>query len=122
MPEDQIVINDLLLRSIIGVNEWERQNRQDVLLTITLFGDLRAAGKSDEIADTINYRTLTKRIIAHVESSQRFTVEALATDVTRICLQEPGVRRVRVRLEKPGALRFARSVGVEIERTVDDDV
>ena len=120
MGEDRIEISDLILRAIIGVNDWERVERQDVLLNITLFGDLRAAGASDEIKDTINYRTVTKEIIKHVESSERFTVEALAADVARICLQESGVKRARIRVEKPGALRFARSVGVEIERTADD--
>lgn len=120
MGQDRIEISDLLLRAIIGINDWERAERQDVLLNITLFGDLRAAGESDQIEDTINYRTVTKQIIQHVESSRRFTIEALAADVARICLKEKGVARVRVRLEKPGARRFARSVGVEIERTADD--
>lgn len=120
MAEDRIHISDLMLRAIIGVNDWERVERQDVLLNITLFGDLHAAGASDQIEDTINYRTVAKKIIKHVEASTRFTVEALATDVARICLQEKGVLRVRVRIEKPGALRFARSVGVEIERSADD--
>ena len=120
MGEDRIHITDLMLRTIIGVNDWERVERQDVLLNITLFGDLRAAGESDQIEDTINYRTVTKEIIKHVEASERFTVEALAADVARICLKEKGVTRVRVRVEKPGALRFARSVGVEIERTAAD--
>lgn len=120
MSEDRILISDLMLRAIIGINDWERVERQDVLLNITLFGDLRAAGASDQIEDTINYRTITKEIIKHVESSQRFTVEALAAGVARICLKAKGVVRVRVRIEKPGALRFARSVGVEIERTEDD--
>lgn len=120
MGEDQIKISDLMLRAIIGINDWERVERQDVLLNITMFGDLSAAGESDQIEDTINYRTVTKQIIKHVESSKRFTVEALAADIARICLQEKGVRRARVRVEKPGALRFAESVGVEIERTADD--
>ena len=120
MIEDRIHITDLMLRTIIGVNDWERVERQDVLLNITLFGDLHAAGESDQIEDTINYRTVTKQIIQHVEKSQRFTVEALAADVARICLQAEGVTRVWVRIEKPGALRFARSVGVEIERTAGD--
>lgn len=120
MAYDQIQIRDLLVRGIIGVNEWERQARQDILINITLYTDLRSAGQSDEIAHTVNYRTITKEIIGHVESSQRFTVEALAADVARICLQAPGVARARVRVEKPGALRFSRSVGVEIERGAED--
>ena len=119
MPEDRIEIKDLLLRGIIGVNDWEREAEQDILINITLTADLTQAGKTDSIDDTVNYRTLTKQIISHVEASQRFTVEALATDIVGICLDQDGVARARVRVEKPGALRFARSVGVEIERTAD---
>ena len=119
MPEDRIEIKDLLLRGIIGVNDWEREAEQDILINITLTADLTQAGKTDSIDDTVNYRTLTKLIISHVETSQRFTVEALAADIAGICLAQDGVARARVRVEKPGALRFARSVGVEIERTAD---
>lgn len=120
MPEDQIQIRDLLLRAIIGINDWEREQKQDVLVNITLYADLSAAGKSDSIEDTVNYRTISKRVIAHVEGSQRFTVEALARDIADICLEQPGVLRAKVRVEKPGALRFARSVGVEITRERPD--
>ncbi len=122
MEEDRIDIHDLLLRGIIGINDWEREKQQDILINISLFGDFRSAGDSDDIADTINYRTVTKKVIKHVETSKRFTVEALASDIARICLEETGVQRARVRVEKPGALRFARSVGVEIERSPKDFV
>ena len=122
MEEDRIDIHDLLLRGIIGINDWEREKQQDILVNISLFGDFRSAGDSDDIADTINYRTVTKKVIKHVETSNRFTVEALASDIARICLEETGVQRARVRVEKPGALRFARSVGVEIERSPKDFV
>ncbi len=117
---DQVLIKDLLLRTIIGVNESERDNLQDVLLNITLEADLRAAGRSDDIADAVNYRTVTKEVIAHVEASSHFLVEKLAAEVARICLRHDGVNRVTVRVEKPGALRFADSVGVEITRTRED--
>jgi FolB domain-containing protein len=120
MREDRIVIKDLLLRGIIGINDWEREKPQDILINITLFGDLRPAGKTDDIDDTINYRTITKKVINHIENSSRFTVEALAADIARICLQGSRVNRTRVRVEKPGALRFASSVGVEIERSAED--
>ena len=119
MQEDRILIKDLLLRGIIGINDWEREKPQDILINVTLFCDLRPAGESDDIADAVNYRTITKQIIQHVENSQRFTVETLAADIARICLEAQGVQRARVRVEKPGALRFARSVGVEIERKRD---
>lgn len=116
MALDRIVIRNLLLRGVIGVNEWERRVRQDILLNIVVWADLRRAGESDEISESVDYKALAKRVIAHVEGSSRLTVEALAADVARLCLSEPGAERVRVRIEKPGALRFAESVGVEIER------
>lgn len=114
---DQIEIKDLLLRGVIGVNDWEREVKQDILINIRLTADLTRAGETDSIDDTVNYRTITKKIIAHVDSSARYTLEALAADIANICLAEKGVQRARVRIEKPGALRFASSVGVEIERS-----
>jgi dihydroneopterin aldolase/D-erythro-7,8-dihydroneopterin triphosphate epimerase len=113
---DRIHIKDLHLRTIIGINDEERRNRQDVLINITLDTDVRAAGSSDDIDDAVNYRTITKQIIALVEQSSFFLVEKMATEIAAICLADPGVERAQVRVEKPGALRFARSVGVEIER------
>jgi dihydroneopterin aldolase/D-erythro-7,8-dihydroneopterin triphosphate epimerase len=113
---DQIQIVDLLLRTIIGINEEERRNRQDVLINITLYTDIREAGASDDISDAVNYRTITKNVIGLVEGSEFNLVEKLATEIAAICLRDPRVERARVRVEKPGALRFARSVGVEIER------
>lgn len=120
MKNDLIHIEDLLVRGVIGVNDWERRVEQDILINITLTVDLGPSGASDDIEDTVSYRTIGQAIIEHVQGSQRFTVEALATDVAQICLQAPGVTKVRVRVEKPGALRFARSVGVEIEREASD--
>jgi len=120
MASDQIEIKDLLLRGIIGINDWEREKRQDILVNITLFCDLKPAGQSDRIEDTVNYRTLTKAVIEHVETAGRFTVESLAADIARMCVLAEGVDRARVRVEKPGALRFARSVGVCIERSAAD--
>jgi len=117
---DKIQIQDLLLRAIIGINDEERRNRQDVLINITLHADTRAAGRSDDMADAVNYRTLTKRIIALVENSQFYLVEKLAAEIAALCLDDPRVERADVRVEKPGALRFARSVGVEIQRTRAD--
>ncbi len=113
---DQIEIKDLLLRTHIGATDEERRDRQDVLINLTLETDTRAAGLSDDIHDTVNYRTLNKRLIAHVEGTTFNLVEKLAEDLAALCLAEARVLRVRVTAEKPGALRFARSVGVSIER------
>ncbi len=113
---DQILIKDLLVRGVIGVSEAERANRQDILINVVLFADISKAGESDNIGDSVNYRTVAKKLFAHAEKAARYTVEALATDLVKLCLEEPGVLGARVRVEKPGAVRFARSVGVEIER------
>jgi dihydroneopterin aldolase/D-erythro-7,8-dihydroneopterin triphosphate epimerase len=117
---DEIHIKDLLLRTIIGINDEERRNRQDVLINITLYADTRSAGESDDIIDAANYRTITKRVIQLVEGSQFFLVERMAAEIAAICLDDTRVERARVSVEKPGALRFARSVGVTIERGRDD--
>lgn len=120
MTSDRIIIRDLLVRGIIGINEWERRHRQDILINLTLRTDTRAAAASDAIEDSLNYRTLTKAILSLVEASSFQLVETLAEAVARLCLVDFGAEAVEVRIEKPGALRFARSVGVEIEREAAD--
>ncbi len=114
---DVIHIKDLQLRAIIGINQVERENRQDVLINIDLHADTRPAGRSDRIEDAVNYRTITKRVIRMVEASRFNLVERLAAEIAMICLADPRVDTARIVVEKPGALRFARSVGVEILRT-----
>jgi FolB domain-containing protein len=113
---DQILIKDLLARGVIGISDRERAQPQDILVNIVLFTDTQKAAVSDNIEDCVNYRTVAKKILAHVETIERYTVEALAADIAGLCLEEKGVEGVRVRVEKPGAVRFSRSVGVEIER------
>jgi FolB domain-containing protein len=117
---DKVIIKDLLTRGIIGINEWERNQPQDILINIIVFTDTKRAAVTDDVADCINYKTLAKRTRAHAETSGRFTVEALANDLAKICLEEKGVDKVIVRVEKPGAVRFSASVGVEIERSHDE--
>ena len=116
---DKVIIQNLLVRGIIGVNEWERKRAQDILINVNLFTDTRAAGASDHIDDCVNYSTMSKRLQAHAETASRLTVEALANDLAKICLQDDKVHKVIIRVEKPGAVRFAKSVGVEIERSRD---
>ncbi|HSB66567.1 MAG TPA: dihydroneopterin aldolase [Anaerolineales bacterium] len=116
---DQVFISDLLARGVIGVNEWERQVTQDILINIVLYTDLHRAGGTDDLTHSIDYRSVAKKAISLAESAKRFTVEALASDLAQMCLEHTGVQRVRIRVEKPGAIRFARSVGVEIERSRD---
>jgi len=113
---DQIFIRDLLCRCIIGINPEERTKQQDVIINIVLDSDLRAASGSDDIADTVDYKAIKQRILAMVERSTYFLIERLAQRIADICLEDPRVRRVRVTLDKPGARRFAKSVGVAITR------
>jgi FolB domain-containing protein len=113
---DQILIKDLLARGVIGISDRERAQPQDILFNIIIYTNIRAAGLSDNVEESVNYRTVSKKILAHAASVGRFTVEAIAEDVAKMILEDPKVLGVRVRVEKPGAVRFARSVGVEIER------
>jgi FolB domain-containing protein len=117
---DKTFIKDLLVRGIIGINDWEREKPQDILINITAFTDTRHAAETDDLADCVDYRALAKKVQAHAETAARFTVEALANDLAKICLEQKGVNKVMVRVEKPGAVRFAKSVGVEIERGRDE--
>ena len=117
---DKIIIKNLLARGIIGVNDWERKRPQNILINITILTDTRRAAQTDNLEDCVNYSTMSKKVLAHAESISRMTVEALANDLAKVCLQEDGVQKVIVRVEKPGAVRFAESVGVEIERSKND--
>ena len=113
---DSLIIKDLLVRTVIGVAEEERRDKQDVLVSVALVTDTTIPGKSDDIADAVNYRTITKKILALAENSNFRLIERFAEEIASQCLQEPRVTGVRVTVEKPGALRFARSVCVTIER------
>jgi D-erythro-7,8-dihydroneopterin triphosphate epimerase len=113
---DKLLIRDLRARCVIGVTEEERREKQDVVVNLVLLADLRAAGESDRFEDTIDYRAIKKAVLAAVEESRFHLVEALAQRIADICLETPEVHSVQVTVEKPSALRFARSVGAEITR------
>lgn len=113
---DEIFIEDLLIRSVIGISDREREQPQDILVNITMYANTSRAGRSDNVNDTINYRTVAKSILAHTEKVNRYTVEALAEDIADLCLENSDISGVKVRVEKPGAVRFSRSVGVTITR------
>jgi FolB domain-containing protein len=113
---DRIHIRDLAARCIVGVNPDERVNKQDVVINLTLYADLRKAGQSDRLADTVDYKAVKQNVLALVEASSFLLLERLAQAVADACLAQAGVRRVRVLVEKPAALRFARTVGIEIVR------
>ena len=116
-PLDQILIRDLRFRCIVGIDPEERRDKQDITAQITLDVDLRKACRTDAIEDTVEYRALKKDILQMAEDSQFYLVEALAESIATICLTRDRVARVEVIVEKPGALRFARTVAVRIVRT-----
>ena len=113
---DRITIRDLALRCIIGLYPEERTNKQDVIINITMDTDLRAAGKSDALEDTVDYKTIKLNILDFVENSRFQLIESLAEGIANICLADKRIVSATVTLDKPGALRFARSVAVEITR------
>ncbi len=113
---DKIIIRDLKIPTIIGTLEWERKEKQDIVLNIEISCELRKAGKSDNLEDTVDYKTLKKRIIDLMVNAKYFLIEKAAESVAELCLATPGVKNVKVTIDKPGALRYARSVAVEIER------
>jgi FolB domain-containing protein len=114
---DRILIKDLMVRGILGINPDERVNRQDILVNITLWADTSTAAASDDIDDAVNYKTIAKRVIAHLEEGEPMLVERVVQEIADICLEDDRVERVEVTVEKPGALRFARSVGISIIRS-----
>ena len=115
---DRIHIKDLLVPGIVGINPEERVNEQDILINATLWVDTRPAAESDDIADAANYRTITKAIIAHIRGGEPMLVERLVHEIADLVfVTEPRVEEVEVTVEKPGALRYARSVGITVRRS-----
>jgi FolB domain-containing protein len=118
---DRIVINDLLVQGIVGIKPDERENAQDVLINATLWADTRPAAASDDIADAVDYRSVTKAMIQYATTHKPYLVERLAAELAQVCLgADPRIAEVEISVEKPGALRFARSAGVVIRRSREE--
>lgn len=113
---DQVMITDLSVQGILGINPDERTTKQEILVNATLWVDTRRAAETDDIQDAVNYRTITKKMIAHIDEGEPMLVERLVQELADICLEDHRVRRVDISVEKPGALRYARSVGIKVSR------
>jgi dihydroneopterin aldolase len=113
---DRVFIEDLRVQTVIGIFDWEREIKQTVSLDLEMAFDITAAGRSDDIADTLDYKAVSKRLIQFVEKSEYQLVEALAEQCARIVLAEFPVPWLRLKLSKPGAVRGSSAVGVVIER------
>jgi FolB domain-containing protein len=111
-----IRITNLRLKTIIGINDWERTTKQTVVINIALEFNASRPAKSDNIKDTIDYKTLTKKVIKAVEASRFNLLEALTATILDLALENPKVQAATVRVDKPKALRFADSVSVELGR------
>jgi dihydroneopterin aldolase len=113
---DIIFIRDLRIDTVIGIYDWERSIRQTLSFDLEMATDIARAADSDQIDDTLNYKAVAKRIIAFVEASEFQLVETLAERVAELVTEEFGVPWLRLTLNKGGAVRGAKGVGVIIER------
>lgn len=113
---DIIYLNALKIETVIGVYDWERQIKQTVVLDLAMATDIRQAATTDRIEDTLNYKAVAKRLVEFVSHSDFQLLETLAESVAEIVMTEFSVPWIRVQLNKPGAVRGARDVGVIIER------
>jgi dihydroneopterin aldolase/D-erythro-7,8-dihydroneopterin triphosphate epimerase len=114
---DKIHIRDLTLRCIIGVNHDERTEKQDIVVNVILFTDTRKSGQTDILDDSVDYKTVKNAVLSLVENSAFLLIEKLAEEIAKVCLDDSKVQKVNVTVDKPGALRYTRSVAVEIVRT-----
>ena len=111
-----IRISDLHLRTVIGTNSWERDIKQDLIINIAIDFDSTPAAKTDKIKDTLDYKKVTKKIIHYVEHSKFFLLETLTEKILDLIMQDKKVFLATVRIDKPQALRFAKSVSIESHR------
>ena len=118
---DIIFLHDLRVETVIGIWEWERKIRQTVAIDIDMSADICKAATSDSVDDTLNYKLVAKRVQQFVGDSSFQLVETLAENIAVIVLGEFDVSWVRVMVNKPGAIRGARDVGVIIERGTRPD-
>ena len=115
--KDKVIITNLRARGILGIYDSERTTLRDIIINATLFTDTWPAAQSDDISDCVSYSEMATKLCTHTENAARMTVEALANDLAEICLQEPKIVRVIIRVDKPGAIPEADSAAVEIERS-----
>jgi FolB domain-containing protein len=113
---DRVFIENLHIQAILGIYDWERQTPQEVIVSVSVYTRARPPARADDLAGCVNYADLADDIRTLVERARRYTVEALAEDIARLCLSRPGVRKAKVCVKKPQAIPNADAAGVEIER------
>jgi dihydroneopterin aldolase len=113
---DKIFLDELKVDTVIGIWEWERRIRQTVVIDVEMSADIAKAAATDDVADTLNYKSVAKRVQTFVADSSFQLVETLAERIAAIIREEFAVAWVKVRVNKPGAIRGSKAVGVSIER------
>jgi len=111
-----IRITNLSLRAIIGIHDWERKHKQDIIINVTIDFDETHAAQSDNIDDTVDYKTITKNIIKFAENSECYLLEKLTDQILNIVMENQKIDAATVQIDKPHALRFAESVSMELHR------
>jgi dihydroneopterin aldolase len=117
---DKFFLRELTTEATIGVNDWERQVKQTVVIDVEVATDVRQAAAHDDIERTLNYRSVAKRILAFVDNSRYHLIETLAEELARVLISEFALSWLRLSVHKPGAIRGSRDVGVTIERSARD--
>jgi len=113
---DTIFLRGLEARGIIGIEEWERRKPQTIRVTLEMACDANLPAAEDDIEKALNYKTIAKQILQHIEESSYFLIETLAVRLAEMIQRDHGVTWLRMRVSKPGAIRFSENVGIEIER------
>ncbi|MBP9854292.1 MAG: dihydroneopterin aldolase [Candidatus Omnitrophica bacterium] len=111
-----IHIENIRLRTIIGINDWEREHKQDIIINIHIHFDPKKSIQSDNIKDTIDYKTITKKVIDLVEQSNYYLIEKLADAILNVVMDDPLIMETTVKVDKPFALRFTDSVSIELTK------
>ncbi|MBQ4106379.1 MAG: dihydroneopterin aldolase [Lentisphaeria bacterium] len=117
MKKDRILIRDLATEAVIGTLPEERLAAQPLILNLEIVTDFRAAGASDDLLDAVDYSQIERTVDKLVRQSQYFLLESLGEAICRAILETPGVDSVTLRIDKPGAARIARTIGIEMERS-----
>ena len=120
IKKDRIYVEDLRVKGTIGIFDWEKKIKQEISLSHEIDHDNFSASKEDKIEATTDYKTITKKIISFIEENKFELVETFAEKIAEMVIKDFDVNWIKLRVSKPGALRFSKDVGVIIERTSED--
>ncbi len=114
--QDKIFLQGLETKCLIGIFDWERKIRQKIVIDLEFPANIRKAAKKDRIQDTVDYKKIAKTTLAFVSKSRFYLIETLAEKLAQKLLKDFSLTHIKVRISKPGAIRYSRNVGIEISR------